>query len=110
MMIGETIDGISQAAFEEALEEHLIWAAEWEGALPADVFFGVKADFQFHKGQGLVLSASACSSFVMETRSSRGCHFQTWVTSSCETGTIISHPALLVPSLDERVAACILLS
>jgi len=41
-----TIDTISQQEFEEAIEQYIGWAAEWDGALPADVFFGIWADFQ----------------------------------------------------------------
>ncbi len=41
-----TIDTISQLEFEEAIEQYIGWASEWDGALPADVFFGVWADFQ----------------------------------------------------------------
>lgn len=41
-----TIDGISQQEFDEAIEHHIEWASEWDGALDTDVFFGVWADFQ----------------------------------------------------------------
>jgi hypothetical protein len=41
-----TIDTISQQEFYEAIEQYISWASEWDGALPADVFFGVWADFQ----------------------------------------------------------------
>jgi hypothetical protein len=41
-----TIDTISQPQFEETVERYIRWASEWDGALPADVFFGVWADFQ----------------------------------------------------------------
>ena len=41
-----TIDTISQQEFDEAIEQYISWASEWDGALPADVFFGVWADFQ----------------------------------------------------------------
>jgi hypothetical protein len=40
------IDTISQTEFEEAIDRYIDWASEWDGALPADVFFGVWADFQ----------------------------------------------------------------
>lgn len=40
------IDTISQAEFDEAIERYIDWASEWDGALPADVFFGIWADFQ----------------------------------------------------------------
>jgi hypothetical protein len=41
-----TIDTISQQEFDKAIEQYTRWASEWDGALPADVFFGVWADFQ----------------------------------------------------------------
>jgi hypothetical protein len=41
-----TIDTIFQPEFEEAMERYILWASEWDGALPADVFFGLWADFQ----------------------------------------------------------------
>ena len=40
------INTIPQQAFDEAIEQYINWASEWDGALPADVFFGVWADFQ----------------------------------------------------------------
>ncbi len=40
------IDNISHEEFEEAIEEYVTWASEWDGSLPADVFFGVWADLQ----------------------------------------------------------------
>jgi hypothetical protein len=41
-----TIDTISQQELDEAIEQYISWASEWDGALPADVFFGVWADLQ----------------------------------------------------------------
>ena len=41
-----TVDTISQQAFDKAIEQYISWASEWDGALSADVFFGVWADFQ----------------------------------------------------------------
>ena len=41
-----TIDTISKQEFDEATEQYINWASEWDGALPADVFFGVWADLQ----------------------------------------------------------------
>ena len=41
-----TIDTISQPEFDEAIEQYISWASEWDGALPADVFFGLWADLQ----------------------------------------------------------------
>jgi len=40
------IDTVSQAEFDEAIERYIDWASEWDGSLPADVFFGIWADFQ----------------------------------------------------------------
>ena len=40
------IDTISQQEFDEAIEQYISWASEWDGALPADVFFGIWADLQ----------------------------------------------------------------
>ena len=40
------IDTISQQEFDEAIEQYISWASEWDGALPADVFFGVWADLR----------------------------------------------------------------
>jgi len=41
-----TIDTISQQEFDEAIEQYIDWASEWDGALPADVFFGIWSDLQ----------------------------------------------------------------
>lgn len=41
-----TIDAIPEEEFDAAIEKYISWASEWEGDLPADVFFGVWADFQ----------------------------------------------------------------
>jgi hypothetical protein len=38
------INNISHEEFEKAIQEHITWASEWDGALPADVFFGLWAD------------------------------------------------------------------
>lgn len=46
MMSQSTIDSIPQEAFDEAVQKYISWAAEWDGALPADTFFGVWADLQ----------------------------------------------------------------
>lgn len=40
------IDAIPEQAFDEAIEQHIRWAAEWDGDLPADAFFGVWAGLQ----------------------------------------------------------------
>jgi len=34
-----TLDTISQQAFDQAIEQYISWASEWDGALPADIFF-----------------------------------------------------------------------
>jgi hypothetical protein len=46
-----TPDTISQSEFEQAIEQYTSWASEWDGALPADVFFGVWADLQRQERQ-----------------------------------------------------------
>lgn len=48
-MSDPTIDAISAEAFNEAVEEHINWAATWDGDLPPDAFFGVWADLQKEK-------------------------------------------------------------
>jgi hypothetical protein len=45
----QTIDTASQESFEEAVQTYISWAAEWDGSLPADTFFGVWADLQKEK-------------------------------------------------------------
>ena len=40
------LDTGSQSEFDRAIARYIPWASEWDGALPADVFFGVWADFQ----------------------------------------------------------------
>jgi len=49
------IDTISQE-FDEAIEQYISWASEWDGALPADVFFGVWADLR-HRERPVELRA-----------------------------------------------------
>ncbi|MGA9351226.1 MAG: hypothetical protein WBW48_20810 [Anaerolineae bacterium] len=51
-----TIDTISQQEFDEAIERYISWASEWDGALPADVFFGVWADLR-HRERPVELRA-----------------------------------------------------
>ena len=51
-----TIDTISQQEFDEAIEQYISWASEWDGALPADVFFGVWADLR-HRERPVELRA-----------------------------------------------------
>jgi len=51
-----TIDTISQQEFDEAIEQYISWASEWDGALPADVFFGVWADLR-HRERPVELHA-----------------------------------------------------
>jgi hypothetical protein len=50
------IDMISQQEFYEAIERYISWASEWDGALPADVFFGIWADLQ-HQERSVELRA-----------------------------------------------------
>lgn len=51
-----TIDAIPEQAFDEAIEQYIRWAAEWDGDLPADVFFGIWADLQ-HQEEPVELRA-----------------------------------------------------
>jgi hypothetical protein len=45
-----TIMEISDEEFEQIISKHINWASEWDGILPADVFFGAWADLrQEHK-------------------------------------------------------------
>lgn len=44
MMSQPIIETVSQEVFDEAVQKYINWAAEWDGALPADTFFGVWAD------------------------------------------------------------------
>jgi hypothetical protein len=37
---------ISQSYFDRVVARYISWASEWDGTLPADVFFGVWADFR----------------------------------------------------------------
>jgi hypothetical protein len=41
-----SLDTLSQSEFDRAIARYISWASEWDGALPADVFFGVWADFR----------------------------------------------------------------
>jgi hypothetical protein len=40
------IEIVSQQEFDETLRRYISWAAEWDGSLPADVFFGAWADLR----------------------------------------------------------------
>lgn len=42
----ETVESVSPTEFEQAVQQYIHWAADWDSALPADVFFGIWADFQ----------------------------------------------------------------
>ena len=48
-MTDGTVDYLSPEEFEQAINNYIDWATEWDGALPADVFFGVWADFEREK-------------------------------------------------------------
>lgn len=41
-----TVENATNEEFDKLINQHIAWAAEWDGALPADVFFGVWADLQ----------------------------------------------------------------
>lgn len=45
-MMETTIETATNEEFDKIINQHIAWAAEWDGALPADVFFGVWADLQ----------------------------------------------------------------
>jgi len=36
-----TLDTVSQSDFDRAIARYISWASEWDGALPAEVFFGL---------------------------------------------------------------------
>lgn len=42
----EHIETISPQSLAAVVERHINWASEWDGALPADVFFGAWADMK----------------------------------------------------------------
>ena len=46
-----TLGAISQSDFDRAIARYISWASECDGALPADVFFGVWADLQREERQ-----------------------------------------------------------
>jgi hypothetical protein len=41
-----TIDTVEEDVFDEAVQTYISWAAEWDGSLPADTFFGVWVDLR----------------------------------------------------------------
>lgn len=45
-MIQPRLDAISREELEEAVESYIAWASDWDGALSADVFFGIWSAFQ----------------------------------------------------------------
>ena len=44
-----TLESIAEEEFAEVVEQYISWASEWDGALPADAFFGVWADLHREK-------------------------------------------------------------
>lgn len=48
---------LSPQDFEAAIDTHINWAKTWEGALPADTFFGLWAEI-LHEKQTLTLTAT----------------------------------------------------
>jgi hypothetical protein len=42
----ENVEQISATDFQSVINHYIHWASTWDGALPADVFFGVWADLQ----------------------------------------------------------------
>ncbi len=45
----QDIETLSSQQLAETVEEYIAWASDWDGALPADVFFGVWADMKAEK-------------------------------------------------------------
>jgi hypothetical protein len=41
-----SVDAVEEEAFDEAVQTYFSWAAEWDGSLPADTFFGGWIDLQ----------------------------------------------------------------
>lgn len=48
-MSHELVTDVPQEDFQQAIQEYIHWASEWDGALPADVFFGAWAELQKEK-------------------------------------------------------------
>ena len=55
-MSDPNIENISPNQLQEVVETYVVWASEWDGALLADVFFGVWADMKAER-QPLELQA-----------------------------------------------------
>ena len=55
-MSDPNIENMSPNQLQEAVESYVVWASEWDGALSADVFFGVWADMKAER-QPLELQA-----------------------------------------------------
>lgn len=45
----QNIETVSSQQLKEAVESYITWASDWDGALPADVFFGAWADMKAEK-------------------------------------------------------------
>ena len=41
----DTLENITSEEFDKVIQHYISWASTWDGALPADVFFGLWADF-----------------------------------------------------------------
>jgi hypothetical protein len=65
------LDTISQSEFEDSIQEYTRWASEWDGALPADVFFGIWADLQT-KDRRVELHARVVEGHIKFTATSLG--------------------------------------
>lgn len=48
-MSHELVTDVPEEDFQQAIQEYIHWASEWDGALPADVFFGAWAELQKEK-------------------------------------------------------------
>lgn len=45
----QNIETVSSQQLKDAVESYITWASNWDGTLPADVFFGAWADMKADK-------------------------------------------------------------
>ncbi len=45
----DPVEQLSPESMAEVIHSHINWAAEWDGTLPPDAFFGIWAEFQKEK-------------------------------------------------------------
>lgn len=51
-MMGKQLSQVKETQSDsmvQVIQQHINWAAEWDGALPADTFFDIWAEFQKEK-------------------------------------------------------------